>query len=148
MPIVMRNRLGARNGFSARRLLKNEAGAAMVEFAIAAGVFVTMLLGILEFGFAAWEKNSVASDAREGARYAVVHGLKSGRITNATGVSNYVKSKTSLGASNITVTTTWFPTDERPGSTVTVTVSHLVPRRGPFLPQHTVTSTSKMIVVF
>jgi len=118
----------------------------MVEFAIAAAVFVTMLLGIIEFGFLAWEKNSVAADAREGTRYAIVHGTKSGRDATATMVSDYVKTKTSLGTS-ITVATTPATVGD-PGTEVTVTVSHVVPRRGPFLPTQTVSSTSKMIVLF
>ena len=43
----------------------------MVEFAVVATVFTLMLLGFLEAGLAAWQKNSVAADAREGVRYAM-----------------------------------------------------------------------------
>lgn len=126
--------------------LRDERGAAMVEFAIAAGVFVTVLLGIMEFGFAAWEKNGVAADAREGARYAIVRGSESGRVTDSAGVADYVKSKTSLDTT-IQVVTTWHP-DKKFGSVVWVQVNHAVPRRGPFIPAHTDSSTSKMVVVF
>jgi Flp pilus assembly protein TadG len=119
----------------------------MVEFALAAGLFLTIIVGIIEFGAAAWEKSNVASSAREGARYASVRGASSGRMVNATNVSDYVKSRSSIGPS-LTVTTTWDPTDERPGSVVTVTVSKVIPRRGIFVPSQTTSSTSKMIVVF
>lgn len=118
----------------------------MVEFAIAAAVFSVILLGIIEFGFAAWAKNSVASDAREGARYAIVHGSQSGRVATTDSVQNYVRGRTNLDNS-IVVVTTWTP-DNKPGSLVEVKVKHAVPRRGPFLAAHTDSSSSKMVIVF
>jgi Flp pilus assembly protein TadG len=126
----------------------DETGAVMVEFAIASTVFVTILLGILEFGYAAWAKNSVASDAREGARYAIVHGGQSGRTADATMVSNYVKSRTALGNSIVVVTTWSDATTKDPGTTVSVKVKNVVSRRGPFLPTHTDSSKSTMVIVY
>jgi Flp pilus assembly protein TadG len=131
---------------SGLNLLGAEDGAAMVEFALAAAVFMTILIGILEFGFAAWAKNSVAADAREGARFAMVRGIESLRVTDSAGVATYVKSKTSLDNS-IQVVTTWTP-DKHAGSVVAVKVRHAVARRGPFLPAHTDSATSTMIVIF
>jgi Flp pilus assembly protein TadG len=128
-------------------LVRNEEGGAMVEFAIAGSVFIAMLLGILEFGFAAWEKNGVAADAREGARYAMVHGSQSGQIADTTMVSDYVKARTKLDNS-IVVTTTWVDATKQPGTLVSVRVTHAVPRRGPFLRAHTDSSTSTMLIVF
>jgi len=119
----------------------------MAEFALAASVFITMLLGILEFGLATWQRNSVVSDAREGARYAIVHGSESGRLATTDSVANYVKSKTSLDNS-IQVVTTWDDAGEVPGTRVSVKVKHAVPRRGPFIPAHTDSSTSTMIILF
>lgn len=118
----------------------------MVEFSIAAAVFVAMLLGVLEFGFAAWARNSVAADAREGARYAMVRGATSGRASDSATIANFVKSKTSLDNS-IQVVTTWSGA-KAAGTTVTVKVRHAVPRRGPFLADHTDSSTSTMVVLF
>ena len=129
-------------------ILRDEAGGAMVEFAIAATVFITMLLGILEFGFAAWGRNSVTADAREGARYAIVHGGQSGRIADSTMIADYVKSKTSLDNSIVIVPTWSDPTNKAPGSTIAVKVKHAVPRRGPFIAAHTDSSTSTMIIVY
>ena len=45
----------------------------MVEFAIGATVFLTILFAVLEFGRALWVHNALADAARRGARYAVVH---------------------------------------------------------------------------
>lgn len=51
---------------------KNERGAALVEFAIVATVFLTVLFGILEFGRLFWTHNALRDATRRGARYATV----------------------------------------------------------------------------
>ena len=120
----------------------------MVEFAIAAGIFVTLLLGIVEFALASWQKNSVAADAREGARYASLHGARSSHVATSDSVSNYVKSITSLGGNSIRVTTVWPDNPPKdPGSRVEVSVAHSVPRRGIFLSAHVDSATSKLIIM-
>lgn len=127
--------------------LKNDRGSAMVEFAIAGSVFSVILLAILEFGFAAWQKNAVASDARDATRYAIVHGAASGRTATPDSVSRYVKSRTSLDTGTITVYTSWSP-DKKPGSEVTVSVAHTAPRRGLFIAAHRDSATSRLRVFF
>lgn len=119
----------------------------MVEFALVALVLSFMLLGIIEFGLAAWQKNSVAADVREGTRYAVVRGTSSGRVATTESVATYVRTRTSLDTAGLRVYTTWSP-NKRPGSVVTVRVAHNVPRRGPFIPAHTDSATSMMVVLF
>jgi Flp pilus assembly protein TadG len=49
-------------------------GQALVEFAVVIPVFLALLFGILDFGRVIWANNSLAHAAREGARYAIVHG--------------------------------------------------------------------------
>jgi Flp pilus assembly protein TadG len=51
---------------------ENERGAALVEFAIVATVFLTALFGILEFSRLFWTHNALRDAARRGVRYAVV----------------------------------------------------------------------------
>jgi hypothetical protein len=46
-------------------------GAALVELAIGATVFLMVLFGIIEFGRALWVHNALSDAARRGARYAV-----------------------------------------------------------------------------
>lgn len=128
-------------------LLVRDEGSAMVEFAIAATVFISLLLGILGFGYAAWTRNSIASGAREGARFAIVRGRDSGRVTDSAGVANYVKSKTPLDA-NLVVRTTWVPNTKEAGSLVTVIVTHPRPAFGPFLSARTDSARSTMIVIY
>src|SRR5687768_14170803 len=50
-----------------------ERGASLVEFSIAATVFLTVMFGVIEFGRALWTHNALADAARRGARYAVLN---------------------------------------------------------------------------
>lgn len=52
---------------------KRERGASLLEFAIAATVFLTVLFAVVEFGRALWVHNALSDAARRGARYAVLH---------------------------------------------------------------------------
>ena len=51
---------------------KGERGAALVEFAIVATVFFSVLFGVLEFGRLFWTHNALRDAARRGVRYAAV----------------------------------------------------------------------------
>ena len=46
----------------------------MVEFAISFLLFITMVFGIIGFGLAIFSLNFIGNAAREGTRYAMVHG--------------------------------------------------------------------------
>jgi Flp pilus assembly protein TadG len=52
---------------------KNERGTTLVEFAIGATVFFTLMFAIVEFGRMLYVHNALSDAARRGARYAVVH---------------------------------------------------------------------------
>ena len=51
---------------------RGEDGAAAVEFALVSTLLVTLLLGIIAFGFALFQQQSALHAAREGARLAAV----------------------------------------------------------------------------
>jgi Flp pilus assembly protein TadG len=125
----------------------------MAEFAIVAAVFSMMVLGVLEAGVAAWQKNSVAADAREGVRYAAVHGTRSQDPATPAMVTAYVKTRTSLDTAGIRVYTEW-PSATCPcpnkevGSPIKVSVAHNVRRIGPFIPAHVDSATAQLIVLF
>jgi Flp pilus assembly protein TadG len=51
----------------------NERGTTLVEFSIAATVFLVSMFGVIEFGRALYVHNALADAARRGARYAVLH---------------------------------------------------------------------------
>ncbi|HEX7957169.1 MAG TPA: TadE/TadG family type IV pilus assembly protein [Pyrinomonadaceae bacterium] len=52
---------------------RGERGAALVEFSIAALVFLTSVFAVIEFGRLLWTHNALTDAARRGARYAVNH---------------------------------------------------------------------------
>ena len=64
---------------------RGERGAALVEFAIGATVFLTVMFAVIEFGRALWIHNALSDAARRGARYAVNH-----PTTDAAAVKNLV----------------------------------------------------------
>ena len=63
----------------------SERGAALLEFAIGATVFLTVAFAVIEFGRALWIHNALADAARRGARYAVIHSA-----TDSASVQNVV----------------------------------------------------------
>jgi hypothetical protein len=67
-------------------------GQALVEFALVAPIFFLVLLSIVEFGRYVYTVQILNDAAREGARYAIVHGSQalcpSGRMPGGLGVVN------------------------------------------------------------
>jgi Flp pilus assembly protein TadG len=49
-------------------------GQALVEFSLILPIFLVMLMGVVDVGRAIWAQSSLAAAAREGARFAIVHG--------------------------------------------------------------------------
>jgi len=56
-----------------RHSKERQRGSTLVEFAIGATVFLTVMFAVIEFGRALWVHNALSDAARRGARYAVVH---------------------------------------------------------------------------
>lgn len=57
-----------------RESRRRHEGQGLVEFAFVLPVFLALLLGTVDLGRGIWANNSVASAAREAARFAAVHG--------------------------------------------------------------------------
>ena len=49
-------------------------GQSMVEFALTLPIFLLLLVSVFDLGHVVWANNAVSTAAREGARFAVVHG--------------------------------------------------------------------------
>jgi Flp pilus assembly protein TadG len=133
-----------------RKFRRDERGAAMVEFALVSTlVFIPIVFGIVEFGRVVWAKNMVTAAAREGVRYAIVHGSSpGGTIADSASIATYVKNRTQL--SPLTVRSAWSNAAKDPGDTVTVTVEYsytpLVTVRG--LGAKLVSGRSKQVISF
>ena len=54
--------------------VRGEGAQSLVEFALVLPVFLLLVTGLFDVGRAVWQENSLAYAAREGTRYAIVHG--------------------------------------------------------------------------
>jgi len=94
---------------------KTERGTSLLEFAIAATVFLTVLFAIVEFGRALWVHNALSDAARRGARYAVLHNASAAEDVKKIVVYGDLTSTTpileNLSTSNVTVTYNAFNLD-------------------------------------
>ncbi len=70
-----------------RKFHRDTRGAALMEFAIVATVFLTLVFGIIEFGRLLWTHNALKSAAQQGARYAT---LRKSDAASITAVKNVV----------------------------------------------------------
>jgi len=71
-----------------RRLLRDQAGAMAVEFAVLGPILAFLLLMAADLGLALWQKAQVANAARAGVQYAAIHGWNSSAITSAAQSAN------------------------------------------------------------
>ena len=101
-------------------------GSALLEFGLAFLVFFFVVYGIMEFGRIVASYNIISGAAREGVRYAMVHGSASGSPASASDVQAVVRNwAIGLDTSSVVVTTTWNPRNA-PGSQVNVKASYTV----------------------
>ena len=87
----------------------SEKGQALIEFALVLPVLLMLILGLFDLARAVEEENTLAFAAREGTRYAIVHGSNATvpiaactSCSNAT-ITSQVTDK-AIGVTNITVT--------------------------------------------
>jgi Flp pilus assembly protein TadG len=119
----------------------------MLECAFAYPILFLFVLGLIVGGLGIFRYQEVAMLAREGARYASVHGTQYAQITGHSPAtakdvySNAILPKlVLLDTQQLTYTVTWNP-DNQPGSTVSVTLKYnWIPEA--LLGSMTLTSTS------
>lgn len=71
-------------------------GAALVEFAVVAPLFLTLVIAIIEFGRALMVQQILTNGSREGARRAIIEGATVTEVENL--VQNYLSNATISGA--------------------------------------------------
>jgi len=101
----------------------DDRGQSLVEFALVLPIFLLLITGLFDLARAVWQENTLAFAAREGSRYAIVHGsagspqVWSGSDATNT-CSNSAGSLTcqplfdtvtgaAVGVANVAVTATW-----------------------------------------
>jgi len=101
-----------------RSFRKKRRGAAAVEFAVVAPVFLLLVFGMIEYGRMVMVQQVITNASREGARVAVLDGSENADVQTI--VNQYLSSGSITGAT-ITVTPT-NPEEANFGEPVTVTV--------------------------
>jgi Flp pilus assembly protein TadG len=127
---------------------RRERGVVMLETAITLILFFTLVFGIVGLGWAVYVYNQVSELAREGTRYAIVHGAGSPTPATSADIQSFVLSRASgLNATNLTVTSTWTP-NNNPGSVVKVQVQYSLSPIVPLMPQQVLKlqSSSQMVI--
>lgn len=129
-------RLGRLRGYT-----REEGAQSLIEFALVLPVLLMVVTGLFDVGRAVWQENTLAYAAREGTRYAIVHGINGnpavgpctacvnpGAATN--GLDQVVNAVTSnaVGVYNITVTIDYPDGNNQRTSRVTVDAT------APFVP--------------
>jgi Flp pilus assembly protein TadG len=109
-------------------------GQSMVEFALVFPIFIVLLIGLVEGGRYVFYAESLNHAAREGARYAIIHGGNSSAPTgpphDPTGAAvQQAVRDAAVGfgdpdAIEFPVGPTWSPLNNDRGSNVTVTVEY------------------------
>jgi Flp pilus assembly protein TadG len=147
---MMMRSVGQKNG---------EAGSALVEFALASVIILTVLLGIIDMGRALYSYDWVSDAARRGSRYAMVRGTSSctgsPELTDCKAgppqITTYVENNAfGIDSSALTVTSQCWPSSSAftpppcaPGKTVAVKVQYNFAFLSPFTPRSwTMTSSS------
>lgn len=144
-------------------LVRCESGQALVEFALTFSILFGFIIGLMQVSLALYSYEYISEIAREGTRYAIVHGpncMTSGgvpcEVTDTAGagsfpsVDSYVSGTElpNMGGGTVTVNTS-YPNGELENKPVQVTVTYAFPYQIPFFPSKTLSlsSTSVMYIV-
>ncbi len=122
--------------FRKAKLLGSDEGSMLIEFSLSVWTLFLMAFLIFEFCMAIYTYSVLGNAAREGVRYAIVHGTDSGSCSgpssgcgdsagsNVTAVVNSYASISFHDTSGMTVTPSWPDGTSTPSSRVLVTISY------------------------
>jgi TadE-like protein len=134
-----------------REFLRDETAESMIGFALSASVLFTFIFGLTTMCLAFYTYQAISELAREGARYAVVHGSSCETSTGsscevtASQVNTYVQDLgfPNVGGGTMTVNTTYPDGGEAPDADrVEVTVSYAFPWNIPFIGSRNISMSS------
>ncbi|HEY6202185.1 MAG TPA: TadE/TadG family type IV pilus assembly protein [Candidatus Limnocylindria bacterium] len=93
------------------RFFKREDGQSLVEFALMLPLLLLLVTGLFDVARAVWQENTLAYSAREGTRYAIVHGSGGspalGPSDPAEPNITAVVRGAAVGVYNVSVVTSW-----------------------------------------
>ena len=134
--------------------LRSEQGSALVEFALTVPILVTFFFGLIQVCLASYMHEVISETAREGTRYAMVHGSScvtgngsTSCTATAAAVTSYIAANgwPNIGGGTLGINTTYPDGNENPGNRVQVNVTYLFPFKIPFVPPSTLTMSSTSV---
>ena len=146
-------------GFDPRRLrsrLRDEEGQSLVEFAITFSILIGFVFAFIEVCLMFYTYCMISECAREGSRYAAVHGTTcqtaalASCTASASDINTYVAQLgyPNLANGTMSVSTTFPDGSEAPGNHITVAVKYAFPITLAFVPSNTWTmSTSSTVTI-
>ena len=115
-----------------RRFSRDEAAQSLVEFAFILPILLLVITGLFDMARAVWQENTLAYAAREGTRYAIVHGANAASPVGPTDPSDATISgvvrAAAVGVYGISVATAWPDGNNNRNSRVSVDAT------APFVP--------------
>jgi len=88
-----------------------DAGQSLIEFALVLPLLLLIITGLFDVARATWQENTLAYAAREGTRYAIVHGSASvdGTIVNSSSYQPVIDTvrAAAVGVPNVSVAVAW-----------------------------------------
>ncbi len=114
------------------KFARDDNAQSLVEFALILPLILLLVTGLFDLARAAWQENTLAFAAREGTRYAIVHGSASTAPTGPAPLSDQSIRDTvlryTIGLSNVSVAVAWPDANNDRNSRVSVDAS------APFVP--------------
>jgi Flp pilus assembly protein TadG len=156
---ILRIQLLQESPVSARNksIARCENGESLVSFAVTLPILLSFVFGLTQICLAFYTHEFISDAAREGTRYAIVHGSTcetSGGATctaSAANVNSYVSglSLPNLGGGTMTVNTTYPDGSNVPGDRVKVNITYTFPYKIPFVTTTpmSITTNSEMYIV-
>jgi Flp pilus assembly protein TadG len=143
-----------------RRLISpggEERGQSLVEFAITFSILMGFVFAFIEVCLAFYTLCMISESAREGSRYAAMHGsacqtaASASCTASAAAINTYVAQLgyPNLGSGTMTVNTTFPDGSQAAGNHVTVAITYLFPITLAFVPRKawTMTTSSTMTIL-
>lgn len=116
----MKVKPGTKSRVSGRKRVRKARGAAVVEFAVVLPLLLTILFGIIEYGWVFMVRQTLQTAAREGARVAVLQ-TSVDPYTNVVGRIASVMAPTGLTSYDVTMT---HATDGSPVEVITLSIPY------------------------
>lgn len=131
---------------SSGRLLADQSGQSLVEFAISFSILMTFVFAFIEVCLAFYTYGVISETARETTRYAVMHGstcttpASAPCTASASAISAYAGQLgyPNLAGGTMAVSTTFPDGNQAPGSRVTVTIKYVFPITLAFVPSNAI----------